>query len=182
AHFLTVILRDHPDSVCSLRLVDLFLSNHHFFRSLSELGKLPSTQLTLFSPKLKRCDHFFKYTFSWLMLKLSEFLDRENQETYNPAGFHILSPMERGLRTVCLLLCSDFPVSVLRTACAHIAKIEIWVLSDSSSEPNVTRSDASGVCIVYPESTVSRAIVIVASSLPFSFLSDVDLKVPSEKV
>ncbi|KAL6738841.1 hypothetical protein Aduo_012343 [Ancylostoma duodenale] len=34
------------------------------------------------------------------MLKLSEFLDRENQETYNPAGFHILSPMERGLRTI----------------------------------------------------------------------------------
>lgn len=35
------------------------------------------------------------------MKKLNEFLAQENHQTYNPAGFHILSPMERGLRTVC---------------------------------------------------------------------------------
>ncbi|KAK6747062.1 hypothetical protein RB195_000353 [Necator americanus] len=63
------------------------------------------------------------------MTKLNEFLDRENQGTYNPAGLHILSPMERGLRT-----------------------IEIWILSESSSDANPARSETSGVCIVYPES------------------------------
>ncbi|KHJ85701.1 hypothetical protein OESDEN_14566 [Oesophagostomum dentatum] len=56
------------------------------------------------------------------MMKLSEFLDRENQETYNPAGFHILSPMERGLRT-----------------------IEIWVLSDYPSDPNIMGTERTGV-------------------------------------
>lgn len=54
------------------------------------------------------------------MKKLNEFLAQENHQTYNPAGFHILSPMERGLRTV-----------------------EIWILSDPSldNSTNIIRSD-----------------------------------------
>uniref|UniRef100_A0A7I4YIJ4 Ras modification protein ERF4 n=1 Tax=Haemonchus contortus TaxID=6289 RepID=A0A7I4YIJ4_HAECO len=58
------------------------------------------------------------------MKKLNEFLNLENQQTYNPAGFHILSPMERGLRTV-----------------------EIWILTDPSSDiatSNLSRSDTAG--------------------------------------
>lgn len=56
------------------------------------------------------------------MKKLNEFLAQENHQTYNPAGFHILSPMERGLRTV-----------------------EIWILSDPSldNSTNIIRSDTA---------------------------------------
>ncbi|KAK5980760.1 Erf4 domain-containing protein [Trichostrongylus colubriformis] len=54
------------------------------------------------------------------MKKLNGFLNQENLQTYNPAGFHILSPMERGLRT-----------------------IEIWILSDQSSDIATSNSNHS---------------------------------------
>ncbi|VDM56954.1 unnamed protein product [Angiostrongylus costaricensis] len=43
------------------------------------------------------------------MNTLSEFIDQENQQTYNPAGFHIINPMQRGLRTVCVVRVDSSP-------------------------------------------------------------------------
>ncbi|KAJ1364181.1 hypothetical protein KIN20_024209 [Parelaphostrongylus tenuis] len=62
---------------------------------------------------------------------LSEYIEQENQQTYNPAGFHIINPMQRGLRTV-----------------------EIWILSEVPSDLSTTtqtRAEAQGGCNVYSE-------------------------------
>ncbi|KAE9421441.1 hypothetical protein Angca_002239 [Angiostrongylus cantonensis] len=64
------------------------------------------------------------------MKTLSEFIDQENQQTYNPAGFHIISPMQRGLRTV-----------------------EIWILNEAPSILTTnTRSEPQSGCNAYSES------------------------------
>ncbi|KJH42856.1 hypothetical protein DICVIV_11153 [Dictyocaulus viviparus] len=49
------------------------------------------------------------------MRMLTEFIDKENQQTYNPAGFHIVNPMDRGLRTVCGNM--DFIRLIIRYRC-----------------------------------------------------------------
>uniref|UniRef100_A0A0K0CYD8 Ras modification protein ERF4 n=1 Tax=Angiostrongylus cantonensis TaxID=6313 RepID=A0A0K0CYD8_ANGCA len=63
------------------------------------------------------------------MKTLSEFIDQENQQTYNPAGFHIISPMQRGLRTVFASGKSPSDPHGLRL----LVVMTIWVLAMLSS-------------------------------------------------
>ena len=50
---------------------------------------------------------FSKTIYEKQLIELDEFLKRQNEEIYNPAGLHILSPMERGLRVVSLAIFRD---------------------------------------------------------------------------